>query len=50
MQNRLLSWYVNTTGVPPADKDPRDLPPFYPTPDSLPGDEARRMQILDEHD
>lgn len=31
MQFRLLSWYSNTTGVPPMDKDGRDLPPCYPT-------------------
>lgn len=48
MQSRLLSWYINTTGIPPTEKDPRDLPPFYPTPTHLPGDE-RRQDILDEH-
>lgn len=50
MQSRLLNWYINTTGIAPADKDPRDLPPFYPTPQNLPGDERRREHILDEHD
>jgi len=32
LQIRLMDWYINTTGVPPPDKDPRDTPPFYPTP------------------
>jgi choline-sulfatase len=32
LEKRLLHWYVNTTGVAPMDKDPRELPPFYPTP------------------
>jgi choline-sulfatase len=47
MRERLLNWYVNTTGVPPLDKDPRDLPPFYPTPATLPDDARRRARILD---
>jgi arylsulfatase A-like enzyme len=37
LQTRLMSWYINTTGVPPPDKDPRDTPPFYPTPDHSSG-------------
>ena len=32
MQQRLLHWYVNTTGIAPFDKDQRGLPPYYPTP------------------
>lgn len=32
MEQRLLDWYISTTGVPPTDKDRRDTPPFYPTP------------------
>jgi choline-sulfatase len=28
---RLLNHYVETTGIAPMDKDPRDVPPFYPT-------------------
>jgi choline-sulfatase len=32
LERRLLQWYVNTSGVAPMDKDPRELPPFYPTP------------------
>lgn len=31
LQQRLLNWYVNTTGVAPYDKDSRSAPPFYPT-------------------
>ncbi len=46
LQTRLLDWYVNTTGVPPTDKDPRDLPPFYPTP-SFPNAEAAKVRALD---
>jgi hypothetical protein len=29
---RLAVWYVNTTGIAPFDKDQRNAPPFYPTP------------------
>ncbi|HEV2274984.1 MAG TPA: sulfatase-like hydrolase/transferase [Acidobacteriaceae bacterium] len=29
---RLLHWYVNTTGIAPFDKDQRGFPPYYPTP------------------
>ena len=29
---QLLEWYVLTADVAPQDKDPRDLPPWYPTP------------------
>ncbi|WP_395407390.1 sulfatase-like hydrolase/transferase [Pseudoduganella sp. UC29_106] len=50
LQNRLLNWYINTTGVPPLDKDPRDLPPFYPTPGNLPDDAQRRARILNASD
>jgi len=46
LQVRLMSWYINTTGVPAPDKDPRDTPPFYPTPDH-PEDPALRSRILD---
>ena len=31
LQIRLMNWYINTTGVPDATKDPRGLPPYYPT-------------------
>jgi choline-sulfatase len=30
---RLLDWYVTTSGVPASDKDARGLPPFVRTPD-----------------
>lgn len=36
MQQRLLHWYVNTTGIAPCDKDQRGLPPFAPTPSFQP--------------
>lgn len=32
LQQQLLHWYVNTTGIAPFDKDQRDFPPYYPTP------------------
>ncbi|MHB1796115.1 MAG: sulfatase/phosphatase domain-containing protein [Acidobacteriaceae bacterium] len=32
LQQQLLHWYVNTTGIAPFDKDQRDLPPYSPTP------------------
>jgi choline-sulfatase len=35
LHERLLDHYVNTTGIAPMDKDPRDCPPFYPTPTNL---------------
>jgi arylsulfatase A-like enzyme len=46
LQGRLMSWYINTTGVPPPDKDPRETPPFYPTPE-LPRDPSAEARILD---
>jgi arylsulfatase A-like enzyme len=30
LQQRLVHWYVNTTGIAPVDKDQRNLPPYYP--------------------
>ena len=33
MQVALMNHYIRTTGVPPIDKDRRDTPPYYPTPD-----------------
>ncbi len=32
LQQQLLHWYVNTTGIAPFDKDQRGFPPYYPTP------------------
>lgn len=32
LQQQLLHWYVNTTGIAPFDKDQRGLPPYYKTP------------------
>ena len=31
LQEQLLHWYVNTTGIAPFDKDQRNPPPYYPT-------------------
>ncbi len=32
LEHRLASWYINTTGIAPFDKDQRAAPPFIPTP------------------
>lgn len=32
LQQRLLHWYIDTTGIAPFDKDQRGLPPYSPTP------------------
>ena len=32
LTERLLAWYVNTSGVAPPDKDARGFPPFLKTP------------------
>ncbi len=41
---RLLERYINTTGIAPMDKDPRDMPPYYPTPEHLvPADWQRKI-------
>jgi choline-sulfatase len=47
LRDRLLNWYINTTGVPPTDKDPRALPPYYPTPEHS-NDPGALGRILDE--
>lgn len=38
LQQRLLEWYIDTTGIAPFDKDQRNTPPFYPTPNVPPDD------------
>lgn len=47
LQLRLVNWYIDTSGVPASDKDPRDLPPYYPTPrqTAAPGE---RERLLDQ--
>jgi len=47
LQVRLMNWYINTTGVPPIDKDPRPTPPYYPPP-RQPNDPGALARILDE--
>jgi len=44
---RLLHWYLNTSGIPPGDRDPRDVPPFYamPHPARHPGDRRAIMDL-----
>jgi arylsulfatase A-like enzyme len=32
LERRLASWYVNTTGIAPFEKDQREAPPYYPYP------------------
>lgn len=46
LQQRLLDWYVNTSGVPEPDRDSRDTPRYYPppAPQVAPG---ARERILD---
>jgi hypothetical protein len=43
---RLMNWYNNTSAVPDADRDGRDMPTFDPT---LPFPDAgmRRRELLD---
>lgn len=45
LQQRLLNWYINTTGVAPMDKDSRSQPPFYPT--AAKDNEADLRHLLD---
>jgi len=33
MQEKLMNWYLNTTGIAPKDKDQRGFPQFYETPE-----------------
>jgi len=47
LERRLASWYVNTTGIAPFDKDQRGSPSFYPTA-KLPHANWHR-KIIDEH-
>lgn len=46
LQQRLLDWYINTTGVPDTEKDQRNLPTYYPPPSQtvVPG---AKTKILD---
>ncbi len=46
LKTRLLDHFVNTTGIAPNDKDPRDCPPFYPT-QPKPNAAATAITILD---
>jgi choline-sulfatase len=39
---RLLHWYVNTTGIAPIDRDPRDFPEIVPMP-HFPRGTAKRI-------
>jgi choline-sulfatase len=47
LQTRLLNWYIDTSGVPASDKDPRNLPPYYPQPsqDTAPGTVERILDL-----
>lgn len=46
LQERLLHWYLNTSGIAPMDKDQRNLPAYSETPDFSIA--AARNTILDE--
>jgi len=46
LQQRLINWYINTSGVPEHDGDPRDLPQFNP-PSNLQIPPEVRTRILD---
>jgi choline-sulfatase len=35
LERKLLDHFINTTGIAPTDKDPRSLPPYYPTKSDL---------------
>ena len=47
LQQKLLDHYLQTTGIAPMDKDPRGVPPFYPTNPGLTPPEWQRS-ILDK--
>lgn len=43
MQEKLMHWYLNTSGIAPMDKDQRGFPPFNPTPDFAMEEAVRRI-------
>jgi arylsulfatase A-like enzyme len=44
LQQRLLNWYINTTGVAPMeDKDQREMPPYYASRSAPPQDWQRTL-------
>jgi choline-sulfatase len=43
LHERLLHWYVNTTGIAPFEKDQRNPPPFYVTRTPPPADWQRTL-------
>lgn len=47
LQTRLLEWYIDTSGVPEAAKDPRDTPPYYPSP-NFPAAARDPAKLFDE--
>jgi arylsulfatase A-like enzyme len=47
LQTKLLDHYLNTTGIAPMDKDPRNFPPFYQTRTDLPVGNWQR-DVLDQ--
>lgn len=48
LQQQLLHWYVNTTGIAPFDKDQRECPPYYATPSFPQSIQASVRSILDK--
>lgn len=49
LQQQLLHWYVNTTGIAPFDKDQRGFPPYYATPSFPQSIQASMRSILDKN-
>jgi arylsulfatase A-like enzyme len=47
LQQQLLHWYVNTTGIAPFDKDQRGFPPYYPTVEFPSSIESAVRRIID---
>ena len=45
LQQRLLNWYIDTTGVPEENRDARDMPPFVRNP-AFPDAAAQATQLL----
>jgi len=47
MEERLLNWYIDTSGVPDEYRDAREMPPFVRNP-SFPNIEARTRSLLNQ--
>jgi choline-sulfatase len=47
MQQRLMNWYIDTSGVPEEYRDARDMPPFVRN-STFPDADARSRVLLDQ--